>query len=480
MCAVRAVLPRPANAVAWLDGDVAADLDASEEALAAAPVNATAKAAAQAGVDVVQQGLCEVLAVLLSDGQIVFLRAVESDLWEETLEDQEALGGPCGYLLPLGYCPAADAPSSTVGGTVGVTGGGTPGSTANGFLSMPVGPWTPLDGSSTSSAPTSRPGQQQQVHQQQQQRLLPVKHSAEAQEPGIPLAEGRLVLGLVWTSRSSLLLLAAPYPAEEGLEEGEGTVLIQVSVQIPSDLFTTAAAAAAATGGLGPAGSASVYQAGPEVVTAMQRVSYAGGQVIAAAAHPAGGALLQLQHGPALYYSADGQLPQLQGQAALGSPCRTIRVLPNAPAGAGTAAANRMYAANAHSAAGKPSSSSSGQRAAAVASLAPALGLTAHGALYWGSKLLASDVTSFALRGGGPGGPAVLFVTRQALLYVVMVSQLPSYVHTLVRRRVKRRGKYKHMAGIGVRRTWELTLHVCRYGRPTGKLRACSGVLGVC
>jgi hypothetical protein len=406
---------------------VAADLDAPEETLAAA---------AQGGVDVVQQGLCEVLAVLLSDGQIVFLRAVESDLWEETLEDQAAAGGPCGYLLPLGYCPA-DTPGSTSGGTTGSTAGGTSGSTAaaNGFLSMPAGPWNPLDGSSTSSAPTSRPGQQQQqaqqVHQQQQQRLLPVKPSGGAQEPAIPLAEGRLVLGLVWTSKSSLLLLAAPYPAEEGLEEGEGAVLIEVSVQIPSDLSSEAAAAA----GLGAAGSANEYRAGSEPVTAVQRVSYAGGQVVAAASHPAGGALLQLHNGPAVYYSTEGHLLQLQGQAALGVPCRTMKVLPNARVGAGTAAANRSNAGNAAAGlVGASSSSSSSQRAAAVASLAPALGLTSHGALYWGSKLLASDVTSFAVRGGGPGGPAVLYVTRQALLYVAMVSQLPSYVHTLVSR----------------------------------------------
>jgi elongator complex protein 1 len=402
MCAVRAVLPRPVNAVAWLDGDVAADLDASEETLAAA----AAAAAGQGDVHVVQQGLCEVLAVLLSDGQLVFLRAVESDLWEETLEDQAALGGPHGYLLPLGYCPAASTIGSTAAG--------------NGFVSMPAGPWNPLDGSSTSSASTSRPGQQQQAQQphqqQQQQRLLPVKPSAAAAEPVIALAEGRSVLGLVWTSRSSLLLLAAPYPAEEALEAGEGTVLIEVSVTIPSELSLTAAAAG--------------YQAGAEPVTAVTRVSYAGAVVIAAAPHPAGGALLQLQGGPAVYYSSNGQLLQLQGQAAFGAPCRTMKVLPNAPTGAGTAAAARL-STEVQSAVNRGSSSSS-QRAAAVASAAPALGLTAHGALYWGVKQLASNVTSFAVRGGGPGGPAVLYVTRQALLYVVMVSQLPSYVHTLV------------------------------------------------
>ncbi|KAF6250794.1 IKI3 family-domain-containing protein [Scenedesmus sp. NREL 46B-D3] len=305
---------------------------------------------------------------------------------------------------------------------------------------MPAGPWTPLDGTSTSSAPTSRPGQQQQQqqqaqqpHQQQQQRLLPVRPPAAAQEPAIPLAEGRLVLGLVWTSRRSLLLLAANYPAEEGLEAGEGTVLIEASVQLPSELCQAATAGAA---GLGSAELVHMYQAGSEPLTAVLRMSYAGGQVLAAAAHPAGGAVLQLHGGPAVYYTADGQLLQLQGQAGFGAPCRTIKVLPNARPGAGTAAANNsslhLGVLPAPAAAGTSSIiSSSSQRAAAVAATAPALGLTPQGALYWGSKLLASDVTSFAVRGGGPGGAAVLYVTRQALLYVAMVSQLPSYVHTL-------------------------------------------------
>ncbi|WIA32299.1 hypothetical protein OEZ86_003144 [Tetradesmus obliquus] len=67
----------------------------------------------------------------------------------------------------------------------------------------------------------------------------------------------------------------------------------------------------------------------------------------------------------------------------------------------------------------------------AAAAAAAAAGQGGHGALYWGAKLLANDVTSFVLRGGGPGGPALLYVTRQALLFVVMVGQLPSYVHSL-------------------------------------------------
>lgn len=55
---------------------------------------------------------------------------------------------------------------------------------------------------------------------------------------------------------------------------------------------------------------------------------------------------------------------------------------------------------------------------------APAVGLTRAGQLYWGSALVAPDVTSVAARAGGPGGPALLYCTRRSLMYTVFLSQL--------------------------------------------------------
>ncbi len=54
---------------------------------------------------------------------------------------------------------------------------------------------------------------------------------------------------------------------------------------------------------------------------------------------------------------------------------------------------------------------------------APALGLSTSGQLYWGSRLVAPDVTSFATRSGGAGGPALLYCTRRNLLYTVFFTQ---------------------------------------------------------
>lgn len=389
MCAVRAVLPRPVNALAWFDGDVEADLEASSSSIQQ-----------QTAVDVVQQALCEVLAVLLSDGQLLFLRSVESDLWEESLEEQVAFGGPQEYLLPLGYYRAtADRSSSAA-----AAGTGSSRTDMHSYLSMTSGPWTPLDSSSSSN--TYKAAAAEHVHQLEQQ-YLPIKACTYGEGPAIPLAEGRLVMGLVWLSRDKLLLLAAPYPAEEGLEDGEGTVLLVVSVQMPS-----AAAGLQVIDG---------HQVTPEPQCQTLQVSYAGSTVVTAAAHPAGGALLQLQDGQLLHCSCSGKIASLGSTASFPAACRTMVVLPGAPAPVdSTQGAPPAARAN------------SKTRAAQVAAVAPAVGLSDSGGLYWGQKLVAGDVTSVAVRGGGPAGPALLFTTRQALMFVVMVRQLPQYQHTLV------------------------------------------------
>ena len=63
---------------------------------------------------------------------------------------------------------------------------------------------------------------------------------------------------------------------------------------------------------------------------------------------------------------------------------------------------------------------------------APALGLSPTGLLYWGQQQLAHDVTSVALRGGGPGGPALVYTTRNNLMYTVLLRELRRYLHQTV------------------------------------------------
>jgi hypothetical protein len=468
MCAVRGLLPRPAVALAWCDGNIEGDLDSWVQqqqqqpngptissnhaaaadagangiaaaadagangiaAAAAAGANGIAAAAAAAAgggeVDVAAAGYCEVLAVLLSDGQLAFFRSVESDLWEETLEDQVALGGPKEYLIPLGFSPTAAA-AAAAGGSSGSNGALENDAEYYGGLSVPTGPWSKHYGSAVTAVSTQ--GGDVQRLQFPPLSAAAGSSSSSSSSFDIPLAEGRAVLSLVWLGQQRLLLLAAPL--EDGLEDGKGTVLIEVSVTLPASLPAAAAAAAAAAEG---ADGSSMQQC---VEAESVCVSYAGGWVLTAASHPAGGAVLQLTDGKLMYYphssssggGGGGGSPLLPLPAAASFPCSCplMLMLPHAPHP--TAAAR---AAGSSDCGSSGSSDAARQAAVRVAAAAPAVGLSVSGVLYWGSRVVAADVYSVAVRGGGPGGPALLYVTRQSLLYVLMIGQLPRYQHSLV------------------------------------------------
>ncbi|KAG2431603.1 hypothetical protein HYH02_013296 [Chlamydomonas schloesseri] len=339
MCAAAVALPQAA-------------VDVAIAALPATvpPAGATAAAAATAATAV-----DEVVAVLTSGGRLAVARAVEEDLWQETLEDQEAL------IAELdGAAPAAVAAASAAAVTTG-------------RLLQPAVP-----------------------------RL------------GVPLAGGRRARALTWLTTpvaaaaagssgsssgsgtqpqlqpSSLLVLAAPYP-EPGLEEGAGDVLVQVDVAWLS---------------CGPADPADPRPR-PELLLTERPHVYAGGRVLRIAPHVAGGAAVELATGAVLRYvpappSSDpqspGRLVSCGPAAALPAPCAVVRPL--------------------------PPSSPFGPDAA------PLLGLTRGGRLCWGGAVVApADVTSFALRAYGPGGPALLYTTRKNLLYTVLLAQLPGYSH---------------------------------------------------
>jgi hypothetical protein len=314
---------------------------------------------------------------------------------------------------------------------------------------MPSGPWGGRSGAVAGSSACG--GDVQQL------LLRPLaaggSGSSGSSGPAIPLAEGRTVLGMVWLAWQRLLLLAAPLDdAAPGVEGGEGTVLIEVSVTLP-DALATPHAPQAAGGSGSTGGKQGVQQQGSvcartTVQLAAVRTSYAGGAVLAAATHPRGGAVLQLTDGRLLFYAGGSsgssgssgtsggdlhhhqqqqqqqqqqQLPVLLPPAAhFPAPCPTMLLLPGAPLPPGGGSSAGWAAA------------ASGSSGGSSANAPPAVGLSSAGVLCWGGRVVAGDVTSVAMRASGPGGPALLYTTRQSLLYVVMTSQLGRYTHTLV------------------------------------------------
>lgn len=235
----------------------------------------------------------------------------------------------------------------------------------------------------------------------------PLGAAAAAPAGGVPLAEGRRVKGMAWLGPGRLLLVTARHPEPE-LEDGAGDVMVEVAVDLPEPLMSSPE-------GEGAGGDLGSSPAAPAVAEA--GACYAGGRVAGAAPLPAygpctgaggagggdveighsGAALLLLESGALLRYASGATAPAPLGAAA-GFPSPVAAFLPvPGPGGA-----------------------------------ASAVGLTPGGALYCGPRLVAGGVVSFAVRWGGAGGPALLYTTRQNLLYTVMLGRLGAYVHTEV------------------------------------------------
>ncbi|KAI8469194.1 MAG: IKI3 family-domain-containing protein [Monoraphidium minutum] len=322
----------------------------------------------------------EALAALLPCGRLAFARAVDGDQWEETLEEQVLWA-------------RQQQQRQQQGGR---------GARQQGDAARPPPP-------ARLAAP---PPQHQTLRQRvssawdEVRALAPLggalgaAAAAAPAPPAPPPAGGRRVKGLAWLAPGRLLLVAAPH-ADAGIEGGEGDVLVEVAVALPEPLLSAAE------------GEAPEPPAAPEVEEVA--TCYAGGPVLAAAAVPllaggggggggagggdfgsGGGALLQLASGRLLRYAAGGGAPApLVPAAGFPAPCALMQPLPPGAAPGGAAAA----------------------------------GLGAGGALYVGQRLVAGGVTSFSLRWGGAGGPAMLYTTRRDLLYTVMLSRLGAYVH---------------------------------------------------
>lgn len=185
------------------------------------------------------------------------------------------------------------------------------------------------------------------------------------------------VKGITWLDATTLLLLLAVQP-------GPGSALLQVSVTWSAG--TGSCSASVCPGGLAPLSQEFRF-------------------VVADASRPVHAVLQQGSGKLFLCQRRDGttaeqQLVALDGTSALPAACCWLAAVPS-------------LAANA-------------------AAAAPLLGLTPAGQLFWGSVLVASEVTSFVVRaGGGTAGPALLYTTRASLLYTVYFAQLlqGSYQH---------------------------------------------------
>jgi hypothetical protein len=402
MCAVRALLPRPAVALAWLDGDTAADLDDQEGQQQQQPQDKAA--------DLVAMGMCEVLAVALSDGSLVFLRAAESDLWEEALEDQQAAGGPSDFLLPLG-CSSCAGDGRWPSGGPGPAGAAHIASSAcsisgNGWTSTPRGPW--------SAAVTTDAGGGGAA--QRPKLPAPCQRLPDVSPAPVQLPEGSVVQSLVWLRSDRLLLLLVPPMQPAGESRGEDQSLLlelelswEQSCQTSQVHDDSGVHSHTHESAICAPPSAHVLHSGATTTGRVLTAAPLPAAVAAAAGgfQSGGGALLQLHNGRLLRYEPGGQLVPLPPNAYFPVPCPCMRVLP-----AGSA----------------------------VAGAAPAVGVARGGGLFWGTQLVAQDATSVALRGGGPGGAALLYTTQQSLLFVVMVSRLHAYVHTPVCRDLRRIG----------------------------------------
>ncbi|GAX74696.1 hypothetical protein CEUSTIGMA_g2144.t1 [Chlamydomonas eustigma] len=218
---------------------------------------------------------------------------------------------------------------------------------------------------------------------------------------------GSVVRALCWLDRDALLALVSGN-SSSSMEPGSSTpgdVLVELSIR----------AASAGNGFEGSSrwelcegcGRDSVAQSAHVVCADVRTVLHKGFTVLSMVSHgtTSGAAVLQGLGGQMAVYLRGGRFTLLAEGLNFQAPCPLMSSAPGLTSSS--------------------SSSSKGHHAVAV-------GLSLKtGKLYWGSSLVASEVTSFAVRTGGAGGPALLYTTRKSLLYTVYFEQLlsGSYQH---------------------------------------------------
>ncbi|DBA88250.1 hypothetical protein WJX77_011440 [Trebouxia sp. C0004] len=181
-----------------------------------------------------------------------------------------------------------------------------------------------------------------------------------------PLVEGAIIRSIVWlTGSSSLLVIGTPVPEEGGGEQEHTDILQQLSIS---------------------------WEDGTEQPTATATTTErASGciRIAEAAAHE--GALLQMQDGSMWTYASrdDEGLSPCGPGANFPMPCPFMVPTP-------LAALQHLGG-----------------------DTAPAVGLSEGGQLYWGSAPIQGACTSVAVRGQGPGGPFLLYTTRDNMLHTL-------------------------------------------------------------
>ena len=153
--------------------------------------------------------------------------------------------------------------------------------------------------------------------------------------------------------------------------------------------------------GAGSAGSAT------EVATLP---SPAAAPLLLACSLPGGGALVQASGGALWRYLAGGRMEAVPLQGCFPVSCPRMAAVPDEPPAASAAA----------DASGAPAL----RAVLAGAAPGPAIGLATTGQLFWGSRLLASDATSFVLRGSGAGGAHLVYTTRQHTMRLLPLAAL--------------------------------------------------------
>jgi elongator complex protein 1 len=206
--------------------------------------------------------------------------------------------------------------------------------------------------------------------------------------------ENAVIRHVAWVSRQSVVIVASLLPRANPMSELEsitaGDVLVEVDVGAAfieqNDI------------------SEEIVLEGKEV-----RVVAAPGPVVCCACcAETEGAVIQIEGGALFGYrpqeTANNGLVSLPLTTAFPTTCPRMLAIPSTPADSDQSLPDLYYGL--HTASSGDSNSSSFE----------ALGLNSKGELFCGSRQLAASVTSFTLRYNGPGGPFLLYTTRNHLL----------------------------------------------------------------
>ncbi len=202
--------------------------------------------------------------------------------------------------------------------------------------------------------------------------------------------EHAVIRHIAWVSRYSVLIIASLLPSIDPEDFADGDIFVEV------DVSAVAASRHALEEGNGEL---------EELLAEELRSDIAPGPVVCCVCcAEIEGAILQIEGGELFAYREDKRdiLARLPPSIPFPTTCSRMLATPNVYLDL----ENESRYSNLHS----------GPTGAFDAGSFKALGLNSKGELYWGSRQLATGVTSFTLRYKGPGGPFLLYTTRNHLL----------------------------------------------------------------